>query len=381
MAAQAWRTDGDAAEPNARVTSEERSRPKLRGPSSARANSGKTSSPTPGRNWRLPFWVFLVGAFTSLAVYFVTISHERAERRRDFDRRAAQVARAAQASFDVPLEVLRSIPALFDASTEVTRTEFRAFVQSSLSRYPWIYALEWIPRVPGDQRARFEAAAIRDGLTRYHFKQDAPNGPPVPADERPEYFPLFYMEPPNPVALGIEETALGARKVALERARDLNTTVITEQLKLVQDAVTVKSVIAFHPVYRPGSKPSSPVARRQALIGYAAAVFRVEPVVRAALRDIDLDLLDVVLIDTEPESQNVLFQSRPGAASTELDKTRAVWEDVATIGARRWAFRVIDRANWVHAPRSGWMTLLMGLLTSLLADGQNFRPALLNDDK
>src|SRR5262245_36185966 len=112
----------------------------------------------------------------SLVLIEISRVRERTERRLEFERRAAQVARAAHSSFDVPLEVLRSIPGFFEASDDVTRAEFRAFVSDALQRYPWIYALEWIPRVPGPEREAYEAKARADGLAGYHFKQDAPNG-------------------------------------------------------------------------------------------------------------------------------------------------------------------------------------------------------------
>jgi len=214
-------------------------------------------------------------------------------RRQEFERQAAQVAVAARIGFDVPLEVLRSLPAFFEASDEVTRADFRTFVSDSLERYPWIYALEWIPEVPRSERALYEASARADGLEGYHFKEDGPSGPPVPASERDVYYPLFYMEPPNETALGIEETALEVRRVALERARDEDRTIISERLRLVQDAPTVVSVIAFHPVYERRASPDTVAQRRASLRGFAAAVFRVEPVIGEALRDQDLEALDL----------------------------------------------------------------------------------------
>jgi CHASE1-domain containing sensor protein len=311
--------------------------------------------------------VLLLGLLLSLAVFMAIRGRERAARRIEFERRAARVALAAQASFDVPLEVLCAIPSLFDASEDVTRAEFRAFVRHPLARYPWIYALEWIPRVPGMERAKFEAAAVADGLPGFHFKQDAPAGSPVRADERPEYFPLYYMEPPNAVALGIEETALGARKAALERARDLDTTVVTERLRLVQDDPSVGSVIAFHPVYRHGELPQTVTARRERLAGLAAVVFRIQPVVVAALGAEDLDQLDVVLADVDAEPETLLYESRRGARAARAAGTELVFEQRPTIGGRHWAIRVGDRAGWVEARSAGWIALGIGWLASAFA--------------
>jgi CHASE1-domain containing sensor protein len=315
-------------------------------------------------DWGLPLAVFLFGTLVSAVMFVRTREKARLDRRTDFEHRAERLANLAEDSFDTPLEVLRSIPAFFEASEVVTRAEFRAFVRHALERYPWIYALEWIPRVPGNERAAYEAAAVADGLLGYHFKQDAPPGPPVTADERSEYFPLYYMEPPNPVPLGLEETALPARKLALDRARDLGTTAITERLRLVQDDPSVVSVIAFHPVYRHGERPGDTPSRRASLRGLAAAVFRVAPVVQASLHGVDQGNYDLALIDKDAHPEALLYESHPGTLATQV--AEATWEHVTTVGGRRWAFRVGDRGGEALAQQVGWPGLGIGLIVSAL---------------
>lgn len=313
--------------------------------------------------------MLLVGTLVSLALFAATRARERAALRIDLERRAGHVLQSVRTSFDVPLEVLRSIPDLFEASEEVSRAEFRSFVSAALGRYPWIYALEWIPRVPGHERKRYEAMAVADGLAGYEFKQDAPNGPPVPADEREEYLPLFYMEPPNPIALGLEETALPARRLAIEQARDLGTTVITQRLKLVQDPPSVFSVIAFHPVYARGERPKTIEARRESVRGYAAAVFRIKPVLETALQQLEADRLDIVLVDDGTQPPTLLYESRAGAVEALIASGSAAWEQTTNIAGRRWTVRVSDRGGWAQHATGGFPLLGLGLLASVLAAG------------
>jgi CHASE1-domain containing sensor protein len=316
-------------------------------------------------DWALPLSVFILGALVSTAVFVRTRERARLDRRADFEHRAARLASLAEDSFDTPLEVLRSIPAFFEASELVTRAEFRAFVGHALERYPWIYALEWIPRVPGSARAAFEAAAVADGIAGFQFKQDAPPGPPVKADDRPEYFPLYYMEPVHQVAIGIDEPALPARKLALERARDLGITAITERLKLVQDPPGVASVIAFHPVYRRGERPTDTSARRESLRGLAAAVFRVAPMLQAALRGFDfVQQYDLAIVDKDAQPEALLYESHPGTLAAQA--AQATWEHVASVGGRRWAFRVGDHSGYVLASQVGSTALGLGLVLSAL---------------
>jgi serine/threonine-protein kinase len=333
-------------------------------PTEVSQSNSRSRSPSRLIDWGLPLSVFVLGALISFGAVVGIHGRARAARQAEFEHRAERLAGTAEDSFDTPLEVLRSIPAFFEASEDVSRAEFHAFVRHALERYPWIYALEWIPRVPGRQRAAYESAAVADGLAGYHFKQDAPPGLPVLAEERPEYFPLFYMEPSNPVALGLEETALPARKAVLERARDLGVTAVSERLKLVQDDPKVASVIAFHPIYRHGELPGDVQSRRESLRGLAAAVFRIAPVLTASLHGEDLVAFDLALLDVEAQPAVTLYESHPGTLAAQATET--TYEHVASIGGRRWAFRVGDRADQVKAWLAGWPAFGIGLLLSAL---------------
>jgi CHASE1-domain containing sensor protein len=306
--------------------------------------------------------VMLAGAVLSLVLCLVERGRARDARRHQFDQHAAQLAARAEDSFDTPLEVLRSIPAFYAASESVTRAEFRTFVKPALDRYPWIYALEWIPRVPGPERSAYEAAARADGIEGFHFKQDAPQGPPVLADPRPEYFPLYFMEPLNPIPLGIEETALPARRQALELARDTGATAVSERLQLVQDQPGVASVIAFHPVYQNGQQPTDMESRRASLRGLAAAVFRIGPVLAASLRNDSLSAFDLVVTDMDARPPRLLYESHAGAQAAQ--RNEITWEHVAAIAGRQWSFRVGDRAGTVRAGHAGLPVLLIGLVIS-----------------
>lgn len=330
-----------------------------------RAANPSTGNRTLAR-WRLPTLVFAVGALATLAGFLTVQSRERSRRRAEFDRRAVQIALSIQAGFEVPLEVLRSIPAYFEASVEITRAEFGVFVRPALERYPWIYALEWIPRVRGPDRAAYEAAAERDGIQGFHFKQDAPDGPPTPSRPRDEYFPLYYMEPLNPIPLGLEETALETRRVALELARDTGATAITERLKLVQDDPSIGSIIAFHPVFAAGSRPTTAAMRRQSLRGLAAMVFRLEPVAKGALNGVALDDLLVALIDLDSKTETPLYESVSGAHRRLQHHSADTWERVVRVAGRNWAIRVGQTQTGTPVGPSAWLALIAGLVTNLL---------------
>src|SRR5262252_9090543 len=121
------------------------------------------------------------------------------------ERRALQLTSALRAGFLVPMEVLHSIPAFFDASESVARGEFRAFCRHALERWPEIYALEWFPWVRGEDRERYEREAAADGgPPAFQFTEVGPDGRMVRARDRPDHLPLYYMQPGNTIALGFD---------------------------------------------------------------------------------------------------------------------------------------------------------------------------------
>ncbi|HSI63339.1 MAG TPA: CHASE domain-containing protein, partial [Candidatus Saccharimonadia bacterium] len=94
------------------------------------------------------------------------------------------------------MEVLHAVAAYFDANPNVSREEFRVFVDRALARQPELQALAWDPRVPGGERAAWEARARAEGFPTFGFTEEKTHeeGVIVPAATREEYFPVYYLE-------------------------------------------------------------------------------------------------------------------------------------------------------------------------------------------
>jgi CHASE1-domain containing sensor protein len=120
------------------------------------------------------------------------------------------------------MEVLHALGSLYAVQGEVTRAEFRRFVADALGRQPELQALAWDPRVPGPERPEWEARAHADGFPGFHFTEQEREGVMIPAHDRPEYFPVYFLEPVarNEPAFGFDVAAEPRRRAALEQARD-----------------------------------------------------------------------------------------------------------------------------------------------------------------
>ena len=259
-------------------------------------------------------------------------------------------------------EVLRSIVAFYEGSKFVDRQEFRIFVRSALGRYPSIQALEWIARVPAAERADYEKAAREDGLSAFQIMERTAQRQAVPAGERDEYFPVYYVEPHagNEAALGFDLASNPARREALEASRDGGGFVASSAIKLVQDEGIKLGLLVFAPVYRNGYPHETTEQRRENLAGFALAVFRIGEMMDAAFlgrfdqqpgggEGLDIHVYD----DTNPELRRLLYRSHshlsvasasyPPQSHEDVDFDHLLLARSLEVGGRTWTIEA--RAN------------------------------------
>lgn len=165
----------------------------------------------------------LLGLIIS-AILFVVVLHQSREKelQQAYQEEAAPLTIVLGRSIEQYLNSITSISGLYAASDGVRRGEFRAFVDQNLDTRADIQAIEWIPRVPARERAAYEAAARRDGLPNFQITELNSQGDLIPAAQRDEYFPVYFVEPlaGNEAAMGFDLGSDPARLSALKRARD-----------------------------------------------------------------------------------------------------------------------------------------------------------------
>jgi signal transduction histidine kinase/DNA-binding NarL/FixJ family response regulator len=229
------------------------------------------------------------------------------------------------------MEVLYAIESLLNARTEISRVEFREFVSGTLSRRPELQGLAWDPRVPGGARAEWEARAQNDGFRAFQFVEQEKDGRLVPAGERPEYFPVYFMEHlrRNEPALGFDLWSEDRRRAALERARDTGLATATPPIRLVQEPGSQLGFLVLLPVYR---GPASTVEqRRTRLKGFAVAVYRIGDLVDASLRAAVEKGLGVSVVDAD--AQQEIYRRDAGVPAG------MPWDTTIDAAGRRWTVR------------------------------------------
>jgi signal transduction histidine kinase len=196
---------------------------------------------------------------TALATPYVWKS-SRIDQRARF-RNAVQTSRdAIQYRIDLYVNVLTATSGLFAADEEVTRDEFRTYVQQLdlQHRYPGVQGIGLSLRVTPQERQAYGV---------------------WPAGARSEYHAIVILEPldrRNRAAIGYDMHSEPVRAAAMDRARDTAHVAASGPVTLVQeiDPARQTGFLIYVPVYATHLAPRSVAERRTALRGFVYAPFR-----------------------------------------------------------------------------------------------------------
>jgi CHASE1-domain containing sensor protein len=213
---------------------------------------------------------FIPGIAVSLTLYQVVSRWEWSRMESGFERAAEARSVAVKEEIDKDLMLLRSLAAFHKSSERITRQQFQTFVKSLAKNGAGIQALEWIPRVSHAERARYEEQARAEGFPNFRITEMSAEGKLIPAASRPEYYPVFYVEPyaGNEAAIGFDLASDPLRKKALDSAMETGEMLASAPLVLVQETGHQHGFLVFLPVYRTKAAPQTVQERRANLAGF-----------------------------------------------------------------------------------------------------------------
>ena len=247
---------------------------------------------------------------------------------------------------------LDSLERFLTASEEVTSQEFATFT-AAIVRQPAIMAVDWVPRVAGNERHAFEAARQQEeGGGGYHIFEVDANDQEVKLGERPEYFPILFSATRRPLlsVLGLDHGFQEARRMAMARARDTGTMVAT---RIVSQLRTDQGTIfLFMPVYHQdlAAGVATVEERRMALRGFVVGLYEARALFAALTQATDTRGLLFRVTEVSPgEPGQVLSSTLPAAATPtwhqettfagltwqlELQPKTVVWQDGGSLQSR-----------------------------------------------
>ena len=337
---------------------------------------GGIRSLTLGR-YRLVALILLLNLALSGVFFTVVQDQEQARMKAEFERHANTYVAAIQKGIERNLEVLESIGGLFDASAEVERQDFRAFVKGPLSRHQEIQALSWNQRVKDSDRASYEAARQNDGFPSFQITESKAQGQLERAERRAEYISVAYIEPlkGNGVAMGLDVASNTTRLAALESARDTGEMITTARITLVQETEEQFGILILKPVYKSGTPHETVEQRRQNLTGFAVGVFRIGDMVEASINTLPERIVNIQLVDEgSAVGERLLYLRQPSPGDGPTDDEELEVRDTLflreplEIPGRQWSLLISPTPEFLGAQASwdSWLVLAGGLIISVL---------------
>jgi len=311
--------------------------------------------------------IIFIGVALSLIAFQVVGEWEKKEILEEFERLAGTRVAAFKQEIHLNLEILQSVERLFKASQIVSREKFQIFVASTLARHPEIQALEWVPRVPDSERERYETDARQAGLADFQITERQAQGDMIPARQRSEYFPVYYIEPlqGNEAALGFDLASNATRLATLEQSRDNGHMLATARITLVQENAQQSGFLIFLPMY--SGNPATVAERRESLRGFALGVFRIGDMFETGLRDIlakDAGIVTQLFDESASADTQLLYSGQ--SSSTQRIVADIVHRNTLDVAGRTWSMVSSPTADFIRSRRNlpAIIILLAGLLLS-----------------
>lgn len=221
----------------------------------------------------------------------------------EFRQQSAYYTQVVDRAFQNYTGVVREAAKPFGNSPyRVDRWEFFEYAKPRLPRYPGLKALIWAPRIPVQQIDDYELSARNDGLYGFSFRQANRHGAEEPISWRPEYFPIYFIEPfeGNENILGYDLGADSRLRAAAGRAVETGAAVAAKPVTWLQIDGVTESFLVLQPVFQADAVPETAEARREKLAGFIVGIIDIAEIFHMAVADYTTPAwIDVYLYEAE----------------------------------------------------------------------------------
>jgi PAS domain S-box-containing protein len=311
-----------------------------------------------------PFLIYtlVIGGTLSIGAYLIIRQYTESSLQRDFQSSFNLYAESLERELQINIQILRDLHRFFLSSQDVTRVEFTQFTGPIAAQYESIQALEWVPRVPHSRRAQYESTAREEGFVGFEFTERHSKKGMVRASERPEYYPVYFVEPleGNRLALGFDLASSQSRFETLDASKKQNKLLATAAITLVQEKKKRKGFLVFIPVYG-GSNGI--------INGFVLGVYSIGDISKAALKHggiQEADLSVTIIDQTDGELTQPLFVNN----STNIGEHSKNYNNAKMIevGGRQWLLQAVPTKLFLDKEQNipAYAVLCGGIIITLL---------------
>jgi diguanylate cyclase (GGDEF)-like protein/PAS domain S-box-containing protein len=324
----------------------------------------------------------VLGCVSTAALFTWVRRFEHQKSQIDFQQRADERIAAVKEGMNGAVEAVIIANQLFATMPSVSRQQFQQFTRPLLQRYPYIQAFNFHRIVSGaelhvyehEMRKRYPDFAVTELV----------DGKPVPVRAKARYQVVDYLEPMkgNEAAFGLDTSSNPQVAEVLQRAIDTGLPSATDLSWLAQGGASRRGFLVLMPVYRYGRPTNSIAARRAAVIGDTAAVFRMEDLIDKFLLAggfSDMPNINIsIYASSEPDDRYLVFRRGTMPIATPAGSLLPQWlfynrpETVShnlDVAGKSWRIVISSPPVWFGRHHSGSLLILIGgaLLTLLAA--------------
>ncbi|KAB2968346.1 CHASE domain-containing protein [Zoogloea sp.] len=243
-------------------------------------------------------------------------------RRDAFTLKTSEITLRIDERFKTYRQVLTGARALFHASREVSRDEWRTYVDALRlpASYPGIQGIGFAAYIKPSQLRAHEENIRAEGFRDYRV---SPPGP------RTEYSAIVFIEPfdwRNQRAFGYDMLAEPVRRQAMMKSLELGLPALSGKVRLVQETASAPQagVLLYLPLFRRGVSLQTPALREKALLGWIYSPFRMGDLITGTLDNSGMPVRLRIYDGHETTPEALLYDSHPErtAAGRLQDKTQ-----------------------------------------------------------
>lgn len=327
-----------------------------------------------------PLWggLMILGLLGTVLIFFVVRNLEDQTARSDFATVAEQRLVLIDSSIQRSVDTVLAVGAYFDATSSISRTQFKNLTSPILDRHPSLQALAWDPALIPTEVKKLEAFTQREGFQDFNIFELGADKNKQALSPRSEYFPVWFIEPykGNEKALGFDLGSNPARMTALEAARKQGRPIATSRITLVQETTKQFGFLLFRPVYVNAISVGAPIAPGIAapadighLKGFISGVFRIGRMIEIQDQNKDKSAkpMQIYLFDQYGKPGEQLLYPQDGIVDSEDKLPEISIKRTIQVGGRTWIVAAIPAGNAYAVDRTtSWLMALAGLLLTVL---------------
>ena len=252
--------------------------------------------------WKRRKYILVSNFIASLLITFFVCNNIKSYENDRLEDRFQIITNQTATLFQISLkekELLQaSVAQLIVSSEEVTRTEFKQFVNGLSLHNKYIQVIEWLPKIKDEQRANYEKEQQKYFGNGFSITEVKGKGILISATKRDIYYPITYLEPErdNDMAKGFDPSASPVVQALIKKVTISGKGLAREPVQIFRNSGFTHAFIVYKPVYKnfDGTKTLNP--SESEVIGFVNVVVSVE------------DFIETIVGTTETANFNLQWQ-------------------------------------------------------------------------